>query len=377
MIRKGLILLLGAALLSGTACQRVEEPATGTVTLTFHAGELATKAVTPGDGSVADGGGIACAEEGGVITPDLVIFILNENGVVKRYPGDGTLTESDYASGHATTLSISFGFTGWQDGAYTVFALANIAGTSGNLEIPDLTSISSVADLENLQLGLSSGATAPQVGDRMPLSATGTLHVAKGLYDKYNGLLELEMLRCFTKVQLTFKNLTGNVLNLSNCQVTFKDMNTQKAWLFPQDPDFVQLGVSNGKDTNYGDYTTVAADIANLSGIPAADDPGTDPLDERERVAFAQPLLFFPSIAPHQTVPSAGNRYLCDISFTANGSAKTFTNLPIHNEYTQDILELKRNQYLQILTTISQGADVSFNFFVKDWDPHKETVIFH
>ena len=385
MMRKGLILLFAAVVLMGAACRRVEEPAAGSdIVLTFRVGESATKAVTPGNGNVADGGGISCTKVGNVVTPDLVIFIFNEDGTLKkRYPTTGDLVESNYDSGHATTLSISFGSTssdGWADGAYPVFALANIAGTGGNLDIPNLNSISDITDLANLQLGYS--GTAPSLGTtapRMPLSASGTLYVAKGLYNKYNGLLELEMLRCFAKVQLTFKNLTGEVLTLSNCSVTFKDMNTKNAWLFPRDPDFVASGdttPADGKDDNYGNYTTVAAEMASLSSIPKLDDPATDE-DERERDAFAAPLLFFPSIAPKQTTPSAGNRYLCNISFTYGGETKNFENLPIHDAYTQDILELKRNQYLQILTTIGKGSNVSFNFFVKDWDEHKETVIFH
>lgn len=378
MTRKEFILLLSLVLLFVAACGRVEEPSGGDVVLTFRVGEPATKANTPGDGDVADGGGIYCTKAGDVVTPDLVIFIFNEDGTLrKRYPTDGVLAESDYDSGHATTLSISFGSSGWEDGAYEVFALANIGGTGGNLDIPDLSSITSISQLEDLKLGISSG-TSPQVGDRMPLSASGTLHVAKGLYDKYNGLVELEMLRCFAKVQLTFRNLTGELLTLTNCSVTFKDMNTKKAWLFPREPDFVTLGGSGTKDDNYGDYTTVAADIStsNLTNIPFTDDLLTDD-DERDREAFVSPLLFFPSIAPSQTVPSAGNRYLCNISFNVGTAAKTFTNLPIHDEFTQDIPVLKRNQYLQILTTIGKGTNVSFNFYVKNWEEHNESVTFN
>ncbi|MBQ4286277.1 MAG: FimB/Mfa2 family fimbrial subunit [Bacteroidales bacterium] len=376
MIKKVLILLLSAVVLLGAACKRIDEPSGGDVLLTFRIGEPVTKATTPGDGNVADGGGVYCTEAGGVVTPDLVIFIFDEDGTLKkRYPTDGVLTEHNYASGHATTLSVSFGSSGWEDGAYTVFALANIAGTGGNLDIPDLSSITSISQLETLKLGISSG-TSPQVGDRMPLSASGTLHVAKGLYDKYNGLLELEMLRCFAKVQLTFRNLTGAALTLTNCSVKFKDMNTQKAWIFPREPDFVTLGGSGTKDDNYGDYTTVAANIASLSSIPFTDNLLTDD-DERDRDVFVSPLLFFPSIAPSQTVPSAGNRYLCDISFKVGSATKTFNNLPIHDEYTQDILALERNQYLHIVTTISSGVNVSFNFYVKNWDEHHESVIFN
>ena len=386
MMRKTFIFLLSAVLLFGAACRRIEEPGHGVVTLTFRVGEPATRAETPGDGNVADGGGIYCTKSGDVVTPDLVILIMDENGAVKkRYPDDGslgvddygTVIESDYDSGHATTLSVAFKFT--EVGSFSVYAVANL-GSDGNLDNLStlLSGVSSASALDNMQLGYS--GTAPSVGSRMPLSATGTLQVAKGLYDKYNGLVELEMLRCVNKVQMTFKNLTGELLTLTDCTVTFKDMNTQKAWLFPRNPDFVELGdtsPADNKDDNYGNYATVSADMADLSNIPAVDNLATADVDERERDAFASPLLFFPSVAPKQTSPSTGNRYLCDISFKVNDVQKTFTNLPIHDEYTQDILALKRNQYLQIETTISKGVNVSFNFYVKDWTPHNPTVIFH
>ena len=388
MMRKAFIFLLCAVFLFGAACRRIEDPVGGTVTLTFRTEEPATRAVTPGDGDVADGGGIYCTKSGDVVTADLVILILDENGTIKkRYPNDGslgasddnygTVIESDYDSNHATTLSVSFTFN--EVGSFSVYAVANL-GSDGNLDINSglLSSASSPSALDNLQLGYT--GTAPSVGTRMPLSATGTLQVAQGLYGKFNGLLELEMLRCVAKVQLTFKNLTGAALSLTDCSVTFKDMNTRKAWLFPRDPDFVELGdtsPADNKDDNFGDYTTVTADIADLTDIPYIDNLATDTVDERDRDAFTKPLLFFPSIAPRQTVPSAGNRYLCDISFKVNDVQKTFTNLPIHDLYTQDILALKRNQYLHIETTISQGSNVSFNFRVENWVAHNPTVIFH
>ncbi len=406
MTRKHLILLLGAVTLFSAACHRIEEPAGGTVTLTFHAGEPATRAETPGDGNVADGGGIYCtAVESGTppdvtVTPDLVIFIANEDGIIKRYPGDGTLVENDYVEGttagigRATTLSISFNFTAGQVGSYSVFAVANKGGSGGTINIPDLSSISSISELNDLIIDLNAADASPEVGGRMPLSAMGTLNVAQGLYGKFNGLLELEMLRCVAKVQLSFINLTGAALDLHNCQIKFKDMDTRQAWLFQRDPDFVERGDSNtdGKDDNYRDYdTSTTAAIANLIQFPAADNPATTDVDERVKDAFDSPLLFFPSIAPMQSVPSAGKRYLCDISFRIKKASaenydpdnsstyeeKTFTDLPIHNRYSQDILALSRNQYLQIETTISKGGNVSFNFIVNNWTPHNPKVIFN
>ncbi len=398
MIKRSLI-LMSLALLFWNACTPVEMPsASGNVTLAFRVGEPATRA---GDGVVADGGGIYCIKEAGpVYTPDLHIFICDrETGaVVKHYPEIGVVEECDWVSGDkATYLAVSFSFSG--EGTYSVYALANVGDlASGNLEISSsLAGITNASQLDAMILTLTDAAlsanalASPDVGTRMPLSAKGILHVEPGLSaGKYNGHVELELLRCVNQVQLSFQNLTGSELNIYNCTVTFKQLNAKQGWLFPADPDFVELGDgadSDKFDDNYRDFTSTARD---LTGIPAADDPATGSIDEREMALFTSPVRFFPSVAPPQTTPSKGNRYLCDISFRVARAGKTynpsnsgtydtknFTNLPIHDPRSQDIQELKRNQYLQIVTTISNGSNVSFNFIVKEWTGHTETVEFN
>lgn len=395
------VLEIVLVLLAGAACSREQVPAAddGNVTISFRVGDADTKAVSPGDGNVADGGGIYCTKEAGppvVFTPDLYIFICDwETGaVVKRYPGDadddgdedGTVNsvDSDWSEGNKSTfLSVSFTFDG--EGTYAVYALANVGGTGSNLSIPSVASVTNASQLDALVLELSAAAltldpaAAPVVGSRMPLSAKGSLNVVKGLNEgKYNGYVELQLLRCFNKVQFSFKNLTGSELNLYNCQITFKDMNVQQGWLFPVSPDFVKLEDANddGKDDNYRDYTSATA---NVTGIA----------DQDEKSFFDNPVLFLPSVAPEQTKPSKGKRYLCDISFRIQKDGKTydsgdattydtksFTNLPIHTPKSLDITTLGRNQYLQIITTVSKGLNVSFNFKVNEWVEHKEYVTF-
>jgi hypothetical protein len=396
MMYKKFIQLLGMALilLAVAACSREAVPATdGEVTISFRVGDVDTKAVSPGDGNVADGGGIYCHRAAGppvVLTPDLYIFICDwETGaLVKRYPGDadddgnedGNVDpDSDWADSKSTFLSVTFDFD--VEGTYSVYALANVSGGDSNLTLPSasaLTAITNASQLEALLISLSD--PTPNVGSRMPLSAKGSLNVVKGLVGgKYNGHVELQMLRCFNKVQLSFKNLTGSELNLYNCQITFKDLNVQQGWLFPTSPDFVATGEdenSDGKDDNYRNYTSAIADVTGIA-------------HEAERSFFANPVVFLPSVAPTQTKPSKGQRYLVDISFripkeeqtyNAGNSAtyyeKSFTNLPIHTPKSLDIKSLGRNQYLQVLTTVSKGLDVSFNFRVKEWEEHTEYVTF-
>ena len=382
------LILLSLAILLGAACSPMEKPETGTVTLAFRVGEPATRA---GDGNVTDGSGIYCTKVAGppvVYTPDLHIFICDrETGeVVKHFPEVGNVEECDWVSGDkATYLAVAFSFSG--EGTYSVYALANVGTTGSNLEIPSLAGVTNASQLDAMILTLTDSAlatdpnTAPDLGDRMPLSAKGTLNVQRGLSaGNYIGHVELQMLRCVNQVQLSFKNLTGEELNLYNCVVTFKQLNAKQGWLFPADPDFVELGDgadSDKFDDNYRDYVSTAKD---LTGIPASS----------EVPLFTTPIRFFPSEAPMQTTPSKGKRYLCDITFRIVRSGKTydpsksstydvknFTNLPIHDPNSQDILSLGRNQYLQIVTTVSKGNDVSFNFRVKEWTEHHATVEFN
>lgn len=377
----GLVLVL----LAGAACDRERVPATdGEVAISFQVGEPDTRAVSPGDGNLADGGGVYCEKAAGpVLTPDLYIFICDwETGnIVKRYPGDGTVDKtSDWSEGNKSTdLMVKFPFNG--EGTYSVYALANVGGGDSNLTLPtalELGAVDNASDLDSLIVSLASSSL--DVGSRMPLSAKGFLTVEEGLKESnYNGYVKLQLLRCFHKVQFTFKNLTGSELSLYNCQITFKDLNVQQGWLFPTSPDFVELGEDandDKKDDNYRDYTSATADLTGIS-------------DKGERDFFASPVLFMPSVAPTQTKPSKGQRYLCDISFripneemvydSGNASTyteKSFTDLPIHTPKSLDITSLSRNQYLQIITTVSKGMNVSFNFKVNEWEEHKEYVHF-
>lgn len=372
MMCKKFIQLLGMALvlLAGSGCGREEVPAAeGNVTISFHVGETDTKAVSPGNANVADGGGIYCTRGASPtdLTPDLYIFICDrETGsIVKRYPGDGTVEEgSEWLDGNKSTfLSVSFSFN--QEGTYDVYAVANVGGGDSNLTLPsNLGSVTNASELNGMTISLTDPAVV--VGSRMPLSAKGSLNVVKGLNaGKYNGHVELQLLRCFHKVQFSFKNLTGNPLDLYNCQITFKDLNVQQGWLFPASPDFVALGDTNsdGKDDNYRDFASAAADVTGIA-------------NEGERAFFANPVVFLPSEAPTQSKPSTGQRYLCDISFRVGGVDKSFTNLPIHTPKSLDIKSLGRNQYLKIITTVSVGTEVSFNFVVKEWEMKTEYVTF-
>lgn len=406
MIKRVFIILFCGALVlgAGAACSTVEQPsADGSVTVTFRTGEPATRAGAVGDGAVDDGGGIAVSE--GV--PDLIILIADaESGIIKkRYAPlatDGVTITPSLPGTNATEVSASFTWGNTPgEGVYTVYALANIHGM-GNLSIaegePDWATMGNVSGLDDLQFAALSDNTKPEVaGYRMPLSAKGTLEVRKNAStSKYNGLVELKMLRCVAKVQLHFKNLTGEVLNLYDCKLTLHDMNPSTGYLFPHDPDFVS--------GSYRDHTTAGKNLLKIGKTESPKQGDVDgrmlmgdydagpPVVDNRTLAALDEVLLFPSTAPWKTTPSKGYRYLCDISFRiptgetydpsddSTYEPKEYFNLPIHDSRSKDILSLSRNQFLQIETTISlKGAefDVSFNFIVNDWVPKTEQVIFH
>ncbi|MBO4634730.1 MAG: FimB/Mfa2 family fimbrial subunit [Bacteroidales bacterium] len=327
----------------GVSCQDTVLPDKGSVIVTFSTSELLTK-TTP-DGDPADGGGIAI--DNGV--PDLFIAIANYSGnIIAQYPGANT----ECIETSATQVSIRFTQTlasqNWTSGNYTVYAVANTAG--GVWGAPNgsaaWAAVTSASALDALCFSELSSSNLPTVSDRMPLSAKGTLSV-----NEYgNGQAELELQRCVAKIGFKFKNETGQQLTLTDCMVTINSISPTKGYVFPR----------------ANDAAGTARDLTLInSNLSIAPDVTTELYGN---------LLVFPSVAPSQTV---GSRYYCDIEFKINNERKSFTDLPIHDKQSQDILALGRNQYLQIETRINKGLDVSFSFAVDDWNDKPEEILFH
>jgi len=328
--RIGIFMIMALTLLAGASCSHAPRPL-GTVSLSFHTGEISTKA---GDGSITDGGGIYSVNN----TPDLVIMIFDSNGdLVAQYPSGGTLTY--YPD---TTATVQF--TGIAEGEYDVYAVANIADTEGNIAhgISNWTTVTK-AQMDALTFTELTSSDTPTVSTRMPLSAKGTLSVNSS----GNGQISLDLLRCVAKVDLTFNNVTGEDLSLTDCSVTLTEMNPTTGYLFEPDGDD-SAGTLNTLTL------TSAEDIAIAS----------------DTTYTISPKLVFPS------VPSAGY-YNCSISFTVDGVDKSFTDLPVHDSKSRNITSLGRNQYLKIETRISNKTEISFNFEVLDWTDKTETVTFH
>ena len=343
--RKTLIsLLFMLTLVAGVSCRENSIPAQSSVILTFSTGEPVTRAI--GDGNVADGGGIYRDGSG---KPDLFIAIANYSGtVVSTYCGEDVEDHVECLSSSANEISIRF-LDIASSGNYTVYAVANTAGGLWGAPANKAAweAITSASDLDNYKFTALTGDNRPEVTDRMPLSAKGTLSVLESL----NGHVELELLRCVAKVGFKFKNETGQALTLTSCNVILEDINPTQGYLFPQSTDDVTGTIRN---------LTLISSTLNLAAGQTTNLYGN--------------LLVFPSVAPARAV---GSRYFCDIDFYIGEAHKEFFDLPVHDRQSRDILALERNQYLQIETRINKGLDVSFNFEVHDWDPNVEDIEFH
>ena len=370
-------ILATLALFSGISCARKEEPeCRGRITLELSTVALETKAETPGDGNLADGGGIAVNGSG---EPDIVIAIVDKNNdIVAWYPKNygavpgGTTYDSSCLTPHAastpTTESI-INISGPEKGTYKVFAVANTAGLSA-VGSPSLSSATTLSDLQDLYLSALGDISFSTC---MPLSAWGTLIVNSS----GNGQIDLELKRVVARASLSFKNQTGDTLKLYACSVTIHDMNPSRGYLFSSTPDYVSGYDGNLVFNGDSPYLTV---------------PVIDPEVPSSVNTYTLPSkLVFPSVAPAQ---SQGNRYLCDISFRIAkenmtydaGNSATFTqhdyyDLPVHDRRSADILLLARNQDLKIETRINkrvENHDISFNFEVVCWtDVLDEFVFFH
>lgn len=311
------------------------------VTLSFYTGAMETRAVTPGDGDVADGGGIY--RDGGG-NPDLIILIADaaSGNIVKRYPGDGDLDASS-----ATEAKVTFSFADKAAGNYYVYAFGNAQGLwpmikEGDddtddtkiLTVSDLTDPAKVPTrtvLEELRFRKLAANVAPElINGRMPLSAKGELVVSAGK----NGQVRLELLRCIAKVTAEFINNTGEDLELSD--------------------------YSNR-------IVNICPDCGYIIKHPAVS-PESASMGDLEATVFEHNMLHEGSISRSWYVFPSMGPFTCNISFTANETDYDFPDLPVTDSKRVDIPCLYRNQQLHIVTRISKGFKVSFNFEVADWD---------
>lgn len=318
------------------------------VTLSFYTGTMQTRATTPGDGDVADGGGIY--QENGV--PDLIILVAEaESGnIVKRYPSEGELLSLS-----ETEAKVAFSFAGNNAGDYIVYAFGNAQGLwpmvmegdddndpSEVLSAEDLTDPDKVpkrAVLEELRFKKLDANVAPElINGRMPLSAKGALEVSSGK----NGQVRLELLRCIAKVTAEFINNTGGTLDLDHYSHYIKNICPDNGYIIKHPAVSPASAVMGTLNATVNDHEIVSESSLSHS------------------------WYVFPSVGP----------YTCDIHFTVDEKDYTYNNLPVTNNRREDIPSLTRNQHLHIVTRISKGLKVSFNFEVANWEDVSAQVQF-
>lgn len=350
--------ILLAALLAAVSCQREEMAGRCGLKIDFGTGELRTKA---GDGVVSDGGGIYIDNtDPSHPLPDLVILVVNNasGNVVGWYPDpapDSGVDSNLEADPDETAMSVTF--TGLDSGPHTVYAFANtggywgMVGQAGDAKsyLLSLTSQSAIDALRFSDLFADlAGSTCPNDDgnppSRLPLSAKGTVNVST----EHTGEVSLEMIRCVAKVTAEFINNTGEALTLYDYSSTIAGICPNSAYVIAGDPDY-PAGTLAGN---------IVADETSLSILT----DGT----------MTMSWYVFPSTGP----------YTCDIAFTlfkgeANEDSYTYTNLPVHDDHAVSIPSLPRNRHLHIVTRISKGTTVSFNFEVAGWGaPVEEQVLF-
>ena len=371
-------LLIAALLLLSFACSRrepVSQPGPGgVITLRFTTGNLQeTRAATPGDGVVDDGGGLYLDGD----DPDLVILIADSDGnVVITYPG----TNAVCTSATATEAVISFDFSdagaNLPAGNYTVYAFGNTAGlwtmttdpydpedpNDANISVElsgaELTTLTRLEQIEALRFKAQPRNTqawdhgAAVQNSRLPVSAKAPLTVSS----RSNGEARLELIRCVAKITARIINNLEEPVVLYNYVETVFRMNPTTSYVLQREnPEDNFLGVAGDVMINpcarlsNPDYTIT---------IPASDVQQYD-------------WYVFPCDGP----------FKMSIGFTLFKGLPaqreyTYLNLPVTNWRAEDIVHLRRNQHLTINTRLSRGVQVSFNFEVADWNEHTSTVEF-
>jgi len=344
------------ALLCAVSCQREEMAGRCGLTISFGTGELRTKA---GDGVVSDGGGIYIdTTDPSNPVPDLVILVVNNasGNVVGWYPDpapDSGVDSKLEADPDETAMSVTF--TGLDSGPHTVYAFANtggywgMVGQAGDAKtyLLSLTSQSAIDALRFSDLFADlAGSTCPNDDGnpptRLPLSAKGTVNVST----EHTGEVSLEMIRCVAKVTAEFINNTGEALTLYDYSSTIAGICPNSGYVIAGNPDY-PAGTLAG----------------NIVGTEAS---LSIPLDG----TITKTWYVFPSTGP----------YTCDIAFTlfkglANEYTYTYTDLPVHDDHAVSIPSLPRNRHLHIVTRISKGTTVSFNFEVVGWEATKEEQV--
>lgn len=300
-----------------TACTKQEDPAsTGNIKVVLSTMPPQTKAETPGDGLVADGGGIYMDNSD---VPDLYIIIFDGEGhLAAYYPHDALLgdkpthniVQEAQSSNSALEIEVTFrktkDGTNFDDGDYHLYAVANAEGLwdfDGGDSWDDVMDALADGSLDETGFTalkfdeLADGETPSIKNNRMPLSAVGSIQVSSGI-----ARANATMLRCLCKLNLTIENLSGSTLTLDG--LSLGQFNANTGYLIKQEDNDIPAG------TTYSEVTILKTEDDD------EDDPDDILIPTGSHKILTNKYLF-PNINPGQ--------HLLNIRFGGEQGKTTFT----------------------------------------------------
>lgn len=343
------------ALVFCCSCIPQEQPGgEGSVSLVFSSASL-TRAVTPGNGTASDGGGIARRSDD-ADKPDLWVFLVNNDTetIAARYPGSA-LTDGTLSTGF-TALRDTVTFQGVAAGEYTVYAFANTEGLA-LADSPNLATLTTKTALDGLLFAVLTGDDEISLGNsRLPLAATAPLSIT----ENHNGTANVELLRCLAKITVELINQTEETLSMPDhagnpgLSVTLHNVNPNQGYVFAHDPDIPS-----------GAYT--AGPPKSCRNLVFEDHPS---------IASKDTLKISKYVFPCDTTHCGA--FTADVAFylSADDATYSYDGLQILNYRAKPIPALTRNQHLHLQIRISRERRVSFNFRVLDWDDKTEYITF-
>lgn len=301
-----------------------------------------TKAnITPGDGVIADGGGIYMSGSAGSEVPDLCILIFNSSGNLTGYypnngaSGDNKPTHRIVNQTATSALEIEVTFKkpavgdSWDDGDYNVYALANTEGMwkmkkDDSVNAYDYATWNDVftalkggtlseADFKTLKFQDLATSFTPQIEqDRLPLSAIAEMAVAS-----HTGRVSAEMLRCLCKISVTMENLTGEDIIIDG--FTIDAINASTGYLIKQEAE-------EGQDTAIDIDVPSSATYTTLEILEEGDPTdditiGTEEEDEDDPDYHIQKILTDTYLFPNANI----DHYLINLRFGGSLGATTYS----------------------------------------------------
>ncbi len=214
-MRRVLYILLGMAAILTTACNDIDDsniPAPsmgeGSLTLTIVAGDGATRATTPGDGTLNTGGGMQ----------DVTVVLIDPAGARESVVKTG-LTGED-------ALRTSVEFDELHIGNYTLLAFANLTGGSAlaadiNGKLNTITAATLFANLSGTNVPISGADTSK------PMVLTATQNIAVGVGTNST---TVELLRPVALFEMEFHN-HSNEYDLGIDNLTFSSFNPTTSYV--------------------------------------------------------------------------------------------------------------------------------------------------